>query len=142
MEWSGYNLVKCTRLANQRVVWHQISTQPWCHDGIIKYRIVNTDCSVYPKYLCHSEQVKYRLAAHVGSADDILLSARVASGHSLGRCRGDGLGKSDQILCCSLASYDITAVKCLESRDDGEVRTHIFILDPSYSIILWSHARI
>ena len=27
-EWSEHSLVKCTRLANQREVWYQISSQP------------------------------------------------------------------------------------------------------------------
>ena len=35
-EWSVHSLVKCTRLANQRVVGHQISSQPWSQDSTVK----------------------------------------------------------------------------------------------------------
>ena len=35
-EWSGHSLAECTRLANQREVWRQISSQPWTQDDTKK----------------------------------------------------------------------------------------------------------
>ena len=35
-EWSGHSLAECTRMANQREVWRQISSQPWTQDGTVK----------------------------------------------------------------------------------------------------------
>lgn len=66
------------------------------------------------KHLAGSQHIRDGFAAQVGRGDHVLLLSRVPRSHRFGRCRGDALGHTGELLRCGGLLRDVLGLEELK----------------------------